>query len=131
MDKTQAAQDVLAERQRQISAEGWTLDHDDNEHNGGPALARAAGCYLLFGDAYPNAGQPPPHWPWDAEWWKPKNYRRDLVRAAALTIAEIERLDRAEATVRPDGFPAWICKGCGDPKFCASIQGCDSEEINT
>jgi hypothetical protein len=22
-------------------------------------------------------------WPWDAEWWKPKDARRDLIRAAA------------------------------------------------
>lgn len=35
-------------------------------------------------------------WPWDREWWKPKDRRRNLVRAAALLIAEIERLDRAE-----------------------------------
>ena len=34
-------------------------------------------------------------WPWAASWWKPKNRRRDLVRAAALIVAEIERIDRA------------------------------------
>lgn len=39
----------------------------------------------------------PDAWPttWAEDWWKPKNPRRDLVRAAALLIAEIERLDRA------------------------------------
>ena len=38
-------------------------------------------------------------WPhtWDASWWKPKDRRRDLVRAGALIIAEIERLDRLDA----------------------------------
>lgn len=40
-------------------------------------------------------GGPTTVWPWDWAWWKPKNPRRDLVRAAALIIAEIERLDRA------------------------------------
>jgi hypothetical protein len=34
-------------------------------------------------------------------WWKPKDRRRDLVRAAALIIAEIERLDR-DAEARED-----------------------------
>ena len=37
----------------------------------------------------------PVGWPWHRQWWKPKNARRDLVRAAALIVAEIERLDRA------------------------------------
>jgi hypothetical protein len=36
-------------------------------------------------------------WPWDRKWWKPKDRRRDLVRAGALILAEIERLDRAAA----------------------------------
>jgi hypothetical protein len=38
----------------------------------------------------------PVRWPqgW-AGWWKPKLRRENLVRAGALIIAEIERLDRA------------------------------------
>lgn len=35
--------------------------------------------------------------------WQPKNPRRDLVRAAALIIAEIERIDRAEAKESSNG----------------------------
>jgi len=88
-----AIQEIEAERQRQIEAEGWTLEHD-NEHVGG-SMAAAAGCYALFTDAYPNDGQPPKDWPWEPKWWKPREYRRDLIRAGALIIAEIERLDRA------------------------------------
>lgn len=38
---------------------------------------------------------PDPFWPWQRKWWKPKDPRRDLVRAGALIIAEIERIDRA------------------------------------
>ncbi|MBY5804125.1 hypothetical protein [Rhizobium leguminosarum] len=34
-------------------------------------------------------------WPWERRFWKPTERRRDLVKAAALIIAEIERLDRA------------------------------------
>ena len=103
-----AASDVLAERERQKSAEGWTPDHDDEHGNG--ELARAAACYAhaaglnpsaraFLEDAPDYAGE---HmvitrrlWPWDRSWWKPKDRRRDLVRAGALIIAEIERLDRA------------------------------------
>lgn len=36
-------------------------------------------------------------WPWTGwatEWFKPKDDRYNLVRAAALLLAEIERLDR-------------------------------------
>ena len=36
-------------------------------------------------------------WPWSLDWWKPKDPRRDLVRAGALIVAEIERLDRQPA----------------------------------
>lgn len=42
-----------------------------------------------------NAHKPPRTWPWEAKWWKPKTVREDLVRAAALLIAEIDRLDYA------------------------------------
>lgn len=96
LEPIEAARDVLAERQRQITVEGWTADHDDSEH-GPAALARAAGCYVLYADAYPNVGEPPPMWPWEPKWWKPKDYRRDLVRAGALIIAAIEFLDRQAA----------------------------------
>ncbi|USI81344.1 hypothetical protein [Pseudomonas aeruginosa] len=40
----------------------------------------------------------PQAWPWDEQWWKPSTARRDLVKACALALAEIERLDRAAAT---------------------------------
>jgi hypothetical protein len=43
-------------------------------------------------------------WPWSVQWWKPKDRRRDLVRAGALIVAEIERLDRAAARAWPAGF---------------------------
>lgn len=100
---TQAARDVLAERQRQITAEGWTPEHDD-EHDTGE-LAGAAACYaghvnarqwVIGTERDDYASEPAPdQWPWDEAWWKPKNPRRDAIRAAALLIAEIERLDRA------------------------------------
>lgn len=128
---TQAARDVLAERQRQISAEGWTPKHDDEHVNtlGEPEMAIAAACYAMAGTS---RGETMRRlwWPWAAKWWKPTTPRRNLEKAGALILAEMERLDRATARTRPDGLPAWICKGCSNPNFCVSIQGCDTEEIN-
>lgn len=101
-EATAAARDVLAERERQRSAEGWTLEHDDAHVNGQMALAAA--CYAANStlrpdqnelDRYREAELRRRFWPWDASWWKPKDPRRDLVRAGALILAEIERLDRA------------------------------------
>lgn len=102
-----ACRDVLAERNRQVSVEGWTPAHDD-AHTGGE-LATAGACYALGANvpqaerrALTPAQMAAWHaratlWPWPLRWWKPKSERRDLVRAAALIIAEIERLDRARA----------------------------------
>ena len=39
-------------------------------------------------------------WPWEPSWWKPKGARRDLVRAAALCLAEIDRIKRRAASAR-------------------------------
>ncbi|WP_235579692.1 hypothetical protein [Pseudomonas aeruginosa] len=96
----QAWLDVQAERRRQITAEGWTPEHDD-EHSHGQ-MARAAACYALAGSSAPNDGTAALlvslAWPWDEQWWKPSTARRDMVKACALGLAEIERLDRAAAT---------------------------------
>lgn len=98
--ESMAAYDVLAERQRQIDSEGWSAEHDD-DHTG-QELAEAARHYADFdyartpeGFLFP-PGIPPFNWPWSFMWWKPKTYRENLVRAGALIIAEIERLDRME-----------------------------------
>ncbi|WP_447880085.1 hypothetical protein [Serratia fonticola] len=93
-----ALADVMTERQRQINAEGWTSEHDDEHENN--EMAFAAACYALYaGNPYPGQGYTPPEWPWDAEFWRPSTERRDLVKAGALILAEIERLDRAAAKV--------------------------------
>lgn len=94
---TPAVVDVAGERLRQVTAEGWAREHDDGHVDG--ELAKAAACYAYEAtrtdyQRETDQGNPPPLWPWDKEWWKPKDRRRDLVRAAALIIAEIERLDR-------------------------------------
>jgi len=90
--------DVIAERERQKSVEGWTSDHDDAHASG--EMASAAAAYAFSAGANPSeanllGGAPPVLWPWDRDWWKPTTPRRDAVKAAALLLAEIERLDRA------------------------------------
>lgn len=95
-----AFEDVMAERRRQIEAEGFSAAHDDGHGEGDLALAGA--CYARYAATrnpvgpygYPG-GPIPKDWPWSINWWKPKDQRRDLVKAAALLLAEIERLDRA------------------------------------
>ena len=89
-----ALQDVAVERARQIQVEDRHPDHDDAYTS--CELAVAAAMYALYSDSFPVEGYPPKLWPWDAKWWKPKNYRTDLVRAGALILAEIERLDRQQ-----------------------------------
>jgi hypothetical protein len=86
--------DIAAERRRQIEAEGWTLEHDDAAQDG--QLAGAAACYALTNVNHWARDQAVnTFWPWSRGWWKPRDARADLIRAAALLVAEIERLDRA------------------------------------
>ncbi|HHK4581641.1 TPA: hypothetical protein ACQTYN_005788 [Pseudomonas aeruginosa] len=91
----QAWLDVQAERKRQVEVEGWTPEHDD-KHNGGE-LADAAACYALWAGGI-NPGNWREFWPWAPEWLKHSEPRRMLVKAGALILAEIERLDRVAAS---------------------------------
>lgn len=86
--------EIAAERRRQIEAEGWTPEHDDGEHSRGE-LPEAAACYALNAAGARHRDRVFQMWPWDFGWWKPKDARRDLIRAAALIVAEVERIDRA------------------------------------
>lgn len=107
---TNAVKDVLTERQRQVTDEGHTAEHDDQHTTGELALAAATYAYAgtlaneeLYAHARNLFGQPRGCfsvvaflWPWEGHWFRPKGgKRRMLVKAAALMIAEIERFDRA------------------------------------
>ncbi|MCF5372020.1 hypothetical protein [Pseudomonas syringae] len=88
---TAAARDVLAERRRQIDQEGYSFEHDDAHANG--QIASAAADYAMPGQ------HPIPGVGWASN--KTKRPRRDqLVKAGALVLAEIERLDRVLANTR-------------------------------
>ncbi|MDR3418677.1 MAG: hypothetical protein P4L83_21095 [Nevskia sp.] len=92
-------EEIAAERRRQIEVEGWDPAHDDQHGNG--QLGRAAAYYAAHGAAF--TYEAPDYallvsvvslWPWALEWKKPKDARSNLIRAGALIVAEIERLDR-------------------------------------
>lgn len=91
---TLAARDVLAERQRQIDAEGFTPEHDDEHGDGSLSIAALAFLDWVHGE-YPD-GFAPINWPWEPSAFRPKDRRTALCKSAALLLAEIERLDRAE-----------------------------------
>ena len=103
--------EIADERQRQVDIEGNTPSMDDNEGNA--QLARAAAAYAIHSaeSTYSDQGTGALFrsiarrvWPWSEDWYKPKDPRRNLIRAGALIVAEIERLDRAaaRATSTPD-----------------------------
>lgn len=91
---------IAEERAAQVSREGWTPTHDDDHDNGSLALAAAAYAFQSAGEgkSMPRTEHgftPLDLWPWDASYWKPKDSMRDLVRAGALIVAEIDRRQRA------------------------------------
>ena len=100
-DTPRAWADVLDERKRQVAVVGWTPEDDDCYLMA--ELAQAAACYAISGTPADEAryihGRWKDHrdlfWPFARDWWKPTDRRRNLVKAGALILAEIERLDRA------------------------------------
>lgn len=85
---------ITEERQRQVTKEGWTPEHDDKHSNGEMALAAA--CY-----AKPESERIYEPWPWAASWWKPTpdNRIRELQKSGALIAAEIDRLQPAKRSM--------------------------------
>jgi hypothetical protein len=79
---------IQVERARQIAEEGWDARHDDDHATG--VLEVAARGYRYHG----GFEEPPLSWPWDTRWWKPRDRKRNLIKAGALYQAEIDRLVR-------------------------------------
>ncbi len=83
---------VIRERQRQINQLGYTSANDDQFGVAGE-LADSAACFALsstrtFGT------DTPAYWPWMSTWHPSDTPIRDLEKAGALILAEIERLLR-------------------------------------
>ncbi len=105
--QTTGAALITAERERQVSEEGYTAEHDIGHAN---ELAWAALCYtenvaqdLSGGPTYApgaewRAGNKPDFqefpWPWHQSYWRPSGDPvRDLVKAGALIAAAIDSLE--------------------------------------
>lgn len=90
--------ELLDERDRQVSVEGYGPEQDDGYLAG--ELASAAGAYagyaahLMSPDAV--LGQASRKlWPWAGAMFKPDRVRRSLIKAGALILGELARRDRA------------------------------------
>lgn len=88
--------DVLGERLRQLQHHGYTHEHDAAllPH----ALTLAAIAYATHA-AQVDIGverDAEKLWPFAPDKWHPSTSRRQLIKAAALLVAEVERMDRAE-----------------------------------
>lgn len=103
---------IMAERKRQIEVEGFSAAHDD-AHGDGELMA-AAQAYYEHGEAINSGtrrakgdeGDPPADgeeavkmipasWPFEPEWFKPGDRRRNLEKAGAFLVAERDRLIRS------------------------------------
>lgn len=90
---TTVVMDVLNERARQRQL--WGDEHDDDCH-GEHDLAAAAATLALPPDATPWLNGAAPEWAVKLRRKLEDDRRGSLVRATALLISELERLDRAE-----------------------------------
>lgn len=102
------AAELLAERRRQVAEEGYNPKHDERHPFTELALAGATYAAVACSHGAVSAADrlALDHtmailWPWFRDQLKPKDPRRDLVRAGALIVAAIERLDR-EAILHAD-----------------------------
>lgn len=110
-----ALNDIAAERRRQIEVEGYTPTRDDAYRPG--TLAQAAAAY-----AYAASGSGRDHgrlWPWPLHTWKPSDARRMLVKAGALIMAEVERIDRPKCDFHPEEIAPRYDEDPRNPKWCA------------
>lgn len=95
--------DIKTECRAQLSHEGWTPEDGDPRHPGDLALAAAA--YAVAGSSEDDSDGTAPAlsrllWPWSAAELKPHDYRCNLVRAGALVLAELQRVERMADVVK-------------------------------
>jgi len=99
--RTALLEEISQERARQITQGNWTVDHDDAHTRG--ELARAGAAFATTGrteDAAETRVMTDVLWPFNRESFKPHGYRHNLLRAQALLLAEMERIERLADTVQ-------------------------------
>lgn len=114
---------VMAERRRQIEVEGWSAEHDDGHRPGELSTAGAAYAVMAKDHLLESSGYvlfpPPAWWPWSVDWWKQTGFRRDLVKACALIVADGEKHDRQRSR-EPRGRSQPLTMSASDVPFGAS-----------
>lgn len=90
--------DVIAERIDQIDRHGFTLAHDRGHHPGNLALGAASYLNTAIDQLHgkhcdPKA--PADTWPWEREAWRPGDARANIVKALAIGLAVLDRIDHA------------------------------------
>jgi len=125
---------ITEERERQISKEDWTPEHDDLHNH--RELARAGCAYVMHYiersafvgnmitlDNYKKTilSEPLDMWPedWKRKDFKPETPLRTLVKAGALIAAEIDRLQRMQQPAAAAQLPSEV-KASPNPKGDAS-----------
>lgn len=97
--------EVLCERRRVIEKEGYSIENDDEYAAGVLASSGAAYAYnaaeIHLHSLTKQSSLTPDEaagWGWKLPrvYWKPKDPRRNLIRAMQLILAEIEKMDREE-----------------------------------
>ena len=110
--------EIGAERERQLKEKNYTRAHDD-DHDAGE-LAHAAATYTILSAERKDRRKDIMElveesddkglkeykrelrfWPWPINWLRLEERREDLIKAAALIVAEIERLDRVGSSGLP------------------------------
>lgn len=92
---------VVAELVDHVEKHGWTGAHDDGHESG--EIGRGALAYALAAMAYAMDddaamfGKAERNWPWDVAGFRPGSEVACHVKAAALHIAEANRVIRAQA----------------------------------
>ena len=84
--------EIRKERERQVTDEGFLTENDDKYAQLQLIKATIAYCVSATDDRLSAMCW----WPWHEGTFKPTTPRRDLIKAAALLVAEIERLDRRD-----------------------------------
>jgi hypothetical protein len=88
--------DVKHKRHRQIIVHGWSRAHDDTHTDGSLAIAAIPFIQAACNDKLKLTDEElQVFWPWPGRFRSVDKKREHLINAAALLVAEIERLDRA------------------------------------
>lgn len=104
---TTGAYMIAVERERQVKDEGYNAEHD--QVHTPMTLARAAVSYILCNDENKRKVAKTTYWPWEDKYYKPRDMKRNLVRAGALIAAAIDRL-----LTEDDQSPVEPCDKCPD-----------------